>query len=188
MKMLKYILIPLIAVFFVGCSLFNSGDDAKKYNPQEFPAAPSDAPFSISLDYDKIQQEGKSILKLQLNLHNDQSSPLQLSYLAAGPDRPYFQFIITGSDTSAVWKLLDVKNFLTAEETIQLDAGETKTFTYNWDYLKDEISLATRDKYLLFGGLYSLTVYEDTTHTSKINKSFEKIGVGRQPVTITTGQ
>ena len=188
MKTLKFILFLLLAVCLAGCSLFNSGNDGEKYNPQEFPAVPSDAHFSMSVDYEQIQQQGKPMLKLQLNLHNDQSSPLQLSYLAAGPDRPYFQFIITGSDTSAVWKLLDVKNFLTAEETIQLDAGETKTFTYNWDYLKDEISLATRDKYLLFGGLYSLTVYEDTTHTSKINKSFEKIGVGRQPVTITVGQ
>ena len=187
MKMFKYVLFPLLAVCLAGCSLFNSGED-EKYNPQNFPAAPGDAPFSISVDYEQIQQQGKPMLKLKLNIHNKKSSPLGLSTAAYSSGGFFKQFIITGADTSFIWEMYTANTIAAVGGQFVLDAGETKTISYNWDYLKDGMATIPRKKFLLFGGLYGLGVYEDTTFTERAVNRFEKIGVGNQPVTIDVGQ
>jgi hypothetical protein len=187
----KFLFSSLLVLFFAGCSLFNSGDDGKKYNLEEFPTVPSDAPFSVSLDYENIQTFSGPALKLKLNIHNLKSKPLGFRTRAHGPlaGDNYIQFIIATPDTNLIWKRyrFDLRS---AHAPMRIDSGATKTFTYQLNYSSNDKAKIIEGKYLLFAGMFDVTLYQDTTRLNDQNlvKRYHEIGVGRQPITITVGQ
>jgi len=179
----KIFLISLLTLF-TGCSLFSSDENLETFDTQRFPE-PAGAPFELSLDFEPIQQSGQKMINLQLNVHNPDTTPLGLATLGFSRTGNYFEFVVTRQDHGIIWNLIQTDVLFSSEARLVLEAGETRTFEHNWDLTDNRGRRVEPGNYLLFGGMWSVSRYEDTTLTGEPIKEFGNIGVGENPTELT---
>lgn len=186
MKTLISIVLVFLTFYLIGCTVLTGEHEAEKFDTSQFPAISSNAPFTLDLEAEKVVKDGKKGMLLKLNITNPTSSPLALSSLGFTSGELLYQLVITRSDTSVVWKFYKANTLIAREEHFNLKPGETRTLSGFWDYTntKGERIFPPSGTYLLFGGIWDVSQFDDTLQPTNRIAEFGNVGVGKNALKI----